>query len=142
MPRKTSFGKSVCQLVLGAFLSTSLYLPAAQAAMVTTQNVIQSEQAALADLNKERLGQWLARGDVQARLMAWGVDPQQALSRVDALTDEELRQLAAQLDTAPAGGDALVTVLLIALAVFTGLLVTDILGYTDIFPFVVKNRKK
>jgi hypothetical protein len=50
---------------------------------------------------------------------------------VAALTDEEARQLAGQVDSLPAGGD----VLGVLLTVFLVLLITDILGFTKIFPF-------
>jgi hypothetical protein len=42
------------------------------------------------------------------------------------------------LDQLPAGSGALEVVLIVALIVFLTLLVTDIMGYTDIFPFVKK----
>jgi UPF0716 family protein affecting phage T7 exclusion len=40
----------------------------------------------------------------------------------------------------PAGGDALGVVVGAAVLIFLILLVTDILGLTDIFPFVKKHR--
>lgn len=55
-------------------------------------------------------------------------------ARVDALTDAEAQQLARQLDTMPAGGNALG----VLLTVFLVLLITDLLGWTDVFPFTKK----
>jgi hypothetical protein len=60
------------------------------------------------------------------------VSPEAALARVDALSDEEVAALAGRLDQLPAGG---ADVLIVALIVFLVLLLTDILGYTKIFPF-------
>jgi len=51
--------------------------------------------------------------------------------RVAAMTDEEAAQLAAQLDSLPAGGSIVGAIVL----VFLVLLITDILGFTKIFPF-------
>jgi hypothetical protein len=68
--------------------------------------------------------------------VALGVDPAEARARVAALTDDELAQVAGRLDALPAGGDGLGVVLGVGLVVFLVLLVTDILGYTRVFPFV------
>jgi hypothetical protein len=50
---------------------------------------------------------------------------------VAALTDAESAQVAAQIDQAPAGGD----VLGVIVTIFVVLLITDILGFTKVFPF-------
>ncbi len=70
--------------------------------------------------------------------MAWGVNPEEAKIRVDSLTDQEIEKIAAGIDRLPAGGNGLGAIVGTALIVFLVLLVTDILGYTDIFPFVKK----
>jgi hypothetical protein len=87
--------------------------------------------AVLAGAERERLAGLLERGEVQARLQALGVDPADARARVEALTDAEAAQLAAQMDQLPAGGDVRGASVLI----FLVLLFTDVMGYTKIFPF-------
>jgi UPF0716 family protein affecting phage T7 exclusion len=47
------------------------------------------------------------------------------------MTDDEAAQLAAQLDSLPTGGSIVGAIVL----VFLVLLITDILGFTKIFPF-------
>jgi len=76
----------------------------------------------------------LNRADLAAQLKSAGVDSAQLQARVDALTDEEVALLADQLDQLPAGSGILGAVVL----VFLVLLATDILGYTDVYPFVKK----
>ena len=61
-----------------------------------------------------------------------------ARDRVDALSDEEVAVLADRLDQLPAGGTDVLTV---ALIVFLVLLLTDILGYTKVFPFTRPAQK-
>jgi len=61
---------------------------------------------------------------------------EEAKARVESLTDQEAAEIAAQIDQMPAGGSALGTLVGAAILVFLVLLVTDILGYTDIFPFI------
>jgi Family of unknown function (DUF6627) len=107
---------------------------AARAALVTTEQAI--EQAAPADA-RARVAAFLARDDVRRQMAALGVDPAEASKRVASLSDGEVQKLAGRLDRVPAGRDgAIVAVLGVALIVFLVLLVTDLLGLTDIFPFV------
>lgn len=92
--------------------------------------IVSTEQA-LGGAERERLAGVLERSDVQARLLALGVSAQEARERVAALSDAEAAQLAAEIDSLPAGGD----VLGVALIVFLVLLFTDVMGYTKVFPF-------
>jgi hypothetical protein len=71
----------------------------------------------------------LAREQVRAQLGAMGVDTAQIESRLGALTDAELRDLAGQLETLPAGGDALAIIGI----VFLVLLILEAVGVLDIF---------
>jgi hypothetical protein len=64
-------------------------------------------------------------------MLGQGVTPQAALERVAAMSDAEVAQLAGRIEQAPAGGD----VLGILFTVFIVLLVTDIMGFTKVFPF-------
>ena len=122
------FRRMVAGIVIVCLGSTGLVLPA-HAGIV-------SSEALVAGTQQERLASLLERGDVRARLQAYGVDPVQAQARVAALSDEEAARLAAQIDALPAGGDALG----VALIVFLVLLFTDIMGYTKIFPFTRSMR--
>ena len=81
--------------------------------------------------DRDHVKQFLDRNDVQAQLQARGVGADTAKARVDALTDDEVKTLASRIDQLPAGGD----VLGILLAVLIILLITDILGFTKVFPF-------
>ena len=121
--------KPVSHLVVLGLLALSLHLPAAHAGMIGTEAVVNAAQV---QQDRERLRSALNRDDVQAQLIARGVDPAQVRARVDSLTDQEVQALNGKLDQLPAGGDALELLVL----VFIVLLITDILGFTNIFPFV------
>ena len=97
----------------------------------TAPALIGTEQAATAQPGRALLEQTLNRADVAAALQARGVGVEAARERVAALTDAEAAQVAAQIDQAPAGGDALGVIV----TIFLILLITDILGFTKIFPF-------
>ena len=121
--------KPVSHLVVLGLLALSLHLPAANAAMVGTETVVNAAQA---QQSRERVLSTLNREDVKAQLMARGVDPAQVQARLDSLTDEEVQTIATKMDQLPAGGDGLGLLVFI----FIVLLITDILGFTNIFPFV------
>ena len=82
----------------------------------------------------------LDRSEVRKHLEAWGVDTKEARARVDSLTDREIAEIAAQIDQMPAGGDGLGILVGAALIAFLVLVITDILGYTDVFPFIEKGK--
>jgi hypothetical protein len=110
-------------------LMASMAMPmTASAQMVGTETVVEH---AAAEQSRAKILSLVKRDEVRAQLEARGVSIEQAQARVAALTDEEAMQVAAQIDQLPAGGDILGT----AVFVFIILLVTDILGYTKIFPF-------
>ncbi len=121
--------KPVSHLLAFGILALSLHLPAAHAGMIGTEAVVNAAQT---QQDRERLRSALNRNDVQAQLIARGVDPAQVRARVDSLTDQELQSLSGKIDQLPAGGDALDLLVFI----FIVLLITDILGFTNVFPFV------
>jgi hypothetical protein len=130
MDRLRRLTKPVGHLVAFGILALSLHLPAAQAGMIGTEAVVNAAQV---QQDRERLRSALNRDDVQAQLIARGVDPTQVQARVDSLTDQEVQALNGKLDQLPAGGDSFLGALVF---IFIVLLITDILGFTNIFPFV------
>ena len=55
----------------------------------------------------------LNRSDVAGKLQSLGVDPANARDRVAAMTDDEVRTLAGNLQAVPAGGDGIVVLILV-----------------------------
>ena len=108
-------------IALVLILSLALPLPL-QAGMVSTESA----------LERARIAATLERAEVQQQLRAYGVSPDEIRARVAALSDAEAAELAARIESLPAGGIGLVGAIVL---VFLVLLLTDILGYTKIFPF-------
>lgn len=127
--------KPVSYLLLAGFLSVSLHMPAANAAMVGTDVVVNA--AKVAD-TRGKLASALERKEVQEALAARGVSAAEVQARVDAMTDQEVAQVAAKMDELPAGGSALGVIVF----VFIVLLITDLLGFTDVFPFTKKGSAR
>ena len=106
----------------------------AQAGLVSTENVSAAG-------SRDRIAVFLDRADVQSRLESFGVSPSEVKARVAALSDVEAAQLAGRIDSLPAAGDSgVAAVLEIFLLVFIILLITDILGFTKVFPFTRSAR--
>jgi hypothetical protein len=121
------FQRVVCAALIVSVGATGLPL-SAQAGMLPTPSAISTPA-------KERILGLLDRSDVRAQLAALGVDSADAKARVAALTDDEAAQLASRIDQLPAGGDAFGGILGAAVLIFLVLLLTDILGFTKVFPF-------
>ena len=117
-----------------AFLAASILftgsISSVQAAMISSEQVAEATVTASGEQDRARIIAALSRDDVQSALVARGIDPTQAQERVAALTDEEASTMANQLDSAPAGGIIGAIVL-----IFVVLLITDILGFTKVYPF-------
>ena len=111
---------------------------AAMAALVGTDAVLDASRVQNA---REVVHSLMARADVQAALVRQGIDPAEAAARAEALSDAEVVRLADAAETLPAGGSSTVGIIVGALLfVFIVLLITDILGYTNVFPFTKKGR--
>ncbi len=117
---------------------SSLPIVPAQAALVTTDRVVEAE--ALAD-DRTRVMAFMAREDVRAQLEALGIDPAEAARRAESLTEDEIRQIAGRLDEMPAGQDAVGILAVTILVIFLVLLITDLMGVTDVFPFIKKQQR-
>lgn len=122
------FMRMTSRLLIASVLGLGLPLQSTHAGLVGTDKVSVSAQS---QSERERIRTFLDREDVRNELQTQGVDVNTAKARVDALTDEEVQKVAGKLDQMPAGGD----VLGILFTVFVILLVTDILGFTKVFPF-------
>ena len=105
----------------------------ARAAIVTTDEVVAAQEA---DEERARVIAFMAREDVRRQLEAMGIDPQEAAQRTASLSDGEIQQIAGKLDELPAGQGVIVLIVAAALALALALVITDILGYTDIYPFI------
>lgn len=105
----------------------------AHAALIGTEAIAAAEQRKATELKVQQV---LARDDVARQLNRMGVNADEARQRVAALSDQELASLSDKLDRLPAGGDFFGTVGVI----FVILLITDILGFTKIFPFTRAQR--
>lgn len=116
------FNAAIANLVMAAMLVASM--PAHAAIVGTEQMVTQETRAA----SLAKVETFMASEQVAAQLEAWGVAPEVVSERVAALSDAELQQLAANMETDPAGG-----VLVLIGVVFVVLIILELVGVTNIF---------
>ncbi len=97
----------------------------AYAGMIDTQALVDE---ASAQFERDHLKSALEREEVRRQLAEHGVTVEQAQERIDALTDQEVSQLAAHFGDRPAGG-------VIEFIIIAGLVVVilELVGVTDIF---------
>ncbi len=70
--------------------------------MISTEKVVSDLSA-----ERTRIAGWLNRTEVKNKLVEWGVSTEEAGTRVAALSDSEVRQVASRMDQLPAGGDGI-----------------------------------
>jgi hypothetical protein len=107
----------------------------AQAKMVTTDQVLEHADPGS---DQKRVESFILREDVQRQLVLQGINPEEAASRVASLSNGEIQQIAGRLDELPAGEGGVGAVVGAILIIFLVLLITDLMGLTDVFPFVKK----
>lgn len=100
-----------------------------QAAIISNDQIIyKTEQVS----DKAALLQTIKRADVQAQLSSMGVSAVDIETRINQMTHEEIAQLNQHMAELPVGAGVLGAVVLI----FIVLVITDVIGATDIFPFI------
>ncbi len=137
MDRLRQLRRGVALVVALAVLVASLPLGTVQAALVSTEQLLAAGDGAA---ERARVLAFVERADVREQMVALGVDPDEAAARVQALSDAQVREIAGQLDRLPAGQSAIGIIVGAILLVFLVLLLTDLLGLTNVFPFV--NHRK
>jgi hypothetical protein len=119
--------QSLAYVLAACILFSGIFSSTVQAKMISTEQVQQQyDKAQVLDL--------LASAEVQEKLLSLGVDVDLVKERVQHLSAEELTQLNMHLDELPAGSG----VLGLLVTIFIVLIITDMLGATDVFSFVNK----
>lgn len=100
----------------------------ASAAVFSSEQVISNQQF---NFNKQQVLSYVDSAEVQNKLIELGVSPADAKQRIANMTAEELSALNTQMNDMPAGGIVGVVVTVLVVVV-----VTDLMGLTDVYPFI------
>ena|SRR2546423_9369487 len=128
-----SFNRTIACALVASLCALGLPVSAVQAELVATDRVEATRQDGSS--GREFLRSLFGRADVRTALERQGVSADEAKARVNAMSDDEVEQLAARFDSLPAAGSVFESVLWVGFLAFVILLVTDILGFTKVFSF-------
>ena len=103
----------------------------AWAAVIGTETMLQAEKTAE---SRAYLRQVIARQDVREMLTAQGVDPREALDRIDSLTDAEVNEIYDQANDLAAGQGVIVFSMIIVGVIIATVLVFNFFNITKVFP--------
>ena len=92
-----SFKKNTCRVLVVAMMTLSFQ--SAHAGMIGTVQAA----AGAASTQRSLVLSVLDRAETAAQLQAQGIDPSMARERIAAMTDQEVQQLAGDIQSAPAG---------------------------------------
>jgi hypothetical protein len=112
----TTMKKMTCRALIVSMLALSFQTASA--------GMIGADQAAAADaaqVDRAVVLSYLSRAETVAQLQDQGIDPTMARERVAAMTDQEVRTMAQDMQTAPAGalsGGGWLALIVIAAAVW------------------------
>ena len=118
---KAFFFRLISQLLVVSLI----VLPfSTQAALIGTGDVIASAQG---QTDRDKVRDFMARAEVQKQLQSFGLNPDTAKDRVNALTDQEAQHLAGKIDSLPAG--AINGIEVVALTVLLIIIIYVLLKY-------------
>lgn len=121
-------GHRVTSFILSIFLINLSFGTATAGMIGNTAIMAQSEQGT----ERQALIQQLQRSEVREQLLSMGVQPEAVERRIQQLSETEVAQLNQQIANAPAGSGVIELLVL----VFLVFVITDVIGATDIFPFI------
>jgi hypothetical protein len=121
------FRKTCILTIASVFLTASFQAPV-MAAMVDNNQLAMQAQL---QVQRDEVRSLMARADVREAMLGYGVSSTDVDARINNLTESELLQIQDRLAQLPAGGDGVLTAVVVILVV---LVVLDVIGTTDIFP--------
>lgn len=133
-----SFFRLVARFLIVSLFALHLPMSSSNAAMIGTENAIDQTLTAQ---NRDKVEAFMTRAEVREQMQKMGVNADDATSRVASMTDQEISKVAGKIDELPAAGGGAATVLIVLLIVFIILVITDILGWTKIFPWSIGPRE-
>lgn len=110
-----SFYKLVSQVLVVCMVWTPFSI---QAGMIGTDQVVAGAQD---QMNRDKVLNFMTRGDVVKQFESFGISASGAKERVNAMTNEEISKVAGQLDSLPAGagsGGVIAAVIIIGIIVW------------------------
>jgi len=113
---QNAWTRTICRFLVALMIWMPYQI--ATAGMIGTDQAV----ATTAQMDRTTVVNFLTRADVSGQLQSMGIDPSTAKDRVNAMSDNEVQQLAGRINSLPAGADvswgAVLLIILIAAAVW------------------------
>jgi hypothetical protein len=118
-------------LLAVVLLLTGVYCQSTRAAMIGTEQFLESNRC---QQTRNQLLRLLDHQKIRKALMAQGVTPQEAQSRINSLTDSEIELLAQKISHLPAGGGVGTFAAIIAIVVLIVIIMVEYNSPVKMFP--------
>ena len=96
---QNAWTRTICRLLVALMIWMPYQI--ATAGMIGTDQAV----ATTAQMDRTTVVNFLTRADVSGQLQSMGIDPSSAKDRVNAMSDQEVQQLAGRINSLPAGAD-------------------------------------
>ena len=127
--KKTVKPTSIFVVIL--LLLISSFSQSASAAMIGTETLLKSNRNQETGDNRHHL---IARHMLQKALVARGIDPHEALARIDSLSDDEIEQIFEKFDNLPAGAGVGGFVVVVGAVILALILIVEFTSEVKMFP--------
>ena len=113
------------------FLLVPAYYQSVSAAMIGTETMLATDRN---QITRDYLHDLISREDIQKLLVARGITPHEAKTRIDSLSDDELELISGKMADLPAGGDATGFILVVVAVIIIAILIVEYLSEVKMFP--------
>jgi hypothetical protein len=121
-------------LVLVCFAQVSLISNTGHASLVDSRMIMSKfNESGTREIDEKKIRRMLENKIISKRLQSYGLSDEKIYSKIEAMSDEQVHQLASLSDRIPAGGDAATAALIVLVAIAAAIILLLVL--------VVLNRK-
>jgi hypothetical protein len=115
MKNRNRYTRNLVAVIMAFFMTNLPHVAFAESHMIATSEAVREFDRAQ---TQARVQSYLQMNAVKKALAARGISPDEMNQRLASLSDQELRQMADQMDQARYGGDILIAILIVVLIIF------------------------
>ena len=113
------------------FLLAPAYYQSVSAAMIGTETMLTPNRN---QNTRDYLHDLISREDIQKVLVARGINPHEAIARIDSLSDDEVEMISGKITDLPAGGDATGFILVVGAVIILAIIIVEYFSEVKMFP--------
>jgi len=120
------------------FLLAPAYYQSVSAAMIGTETMLRPDRH---QITRDYIQNLMSREDTQKMLEDRGINPHEAKTRIDSLSDDELEMIFKKIDDLPAGGDATGFIVIVGVVIIILIIIVEYLSEVKMFPQLHSDEK-